>query len=291
MYRLQQLSILLLLGSVSFSGFCNSVGIILHQKKILAPTKDYLFVINSFKNKIFIVDPSEDQVVDSISVGQKPIGGILASNLGRLFVSNSGSDTVSVLDIGTRSVSRELQTGGRPMGMAYERESGRLFVYNTADKSVSVYSANSLQLENNFEDTMIEPDEGYLVKLSDDRQYLDIIGMHDLATIRSVPLPDQVADFAVVDENDRCFVAASGSPNIYLINMEYGQVIKRLSLATIPRRIALTYSGRSLAVQTQNEGEYEYIDLSTGDSQPLSAADIRFKLDSAGPFGRIPDTY
>ena len=77
-------------------------------------------------------------VVETIPVGEYPLGIAFNPRNGNLYVANTNDDTVSVIDGAANAVVATIPVGSSPRGLAYAARSGDMYVSETFSDSVSV---------------------------------------------------------------------------------------------------------------------------------------------------------
>ncbi len=71
------------------------------------------------------------QVVDTITVGNYPLGIAFNPRNGYLYVANASDDTVSVIDGAANTVIATIPVGSSPRGVAYDPRTGDMYVSET----------------------------------------------------------------------------------------------------------------------------------------------------------------
>lgn len=61
-----------------------------------APAQPFVYVTDSFLDRVLVIDPATDSLVTTVPVGDEPNGLAVTPDGGRVFVVNRDSDTVSV---------------------------------------------------------------------------------------------------------------------------------------------------------------------------------------------------
>jgi YVTN family beta-propeller protein len=111
-----------------------------------------VFVTNEDSGTVSIVNKHSGEIVDTVVVGQRPLGITAGTVKGkkRVYVANSGSNTVSVIDPDTHNVEYEIPVrfGNEPVDVAVERVSADrelLFVANFRSNNISIIDPVALQ--------------------------------------------------------------------------------------------------------------------------------------------------
>lgn len=120
----------------------------------LDPGGRFVYVTNAVfspGNVVFVVDLAlviatpESAVVDSITVGNVPLGIAVTADGHRAYVANFafGSNQVSVVDLDERTVLRNVKVGSRPAGVAISPDGRLVFVSNLISDTVSVIDSGT----------------------------------------------------------------------------------------------------------------------------------------------------
>jgi len=97
-----------------------------------------LYVSNEKDNTISVIDGETLEVIDTITVGERPRGIVLSEDKKRLYMCTSDEDHIEVLDLETMQVVANLPSGPDPELMALSHEGAYLYVANEDDNMVTV---------------------------------------------------------------------------------------------------------------------------------------------------------
>lgn len=103
-------------------------------------------------NTVSVIDTTADTVIDTITVGTRPIGVAITPDGKRVYVTNQFDDSVSVINTTTNSVIETILVGNRPLIVAITPDGTRAYVSNFGDNTVSVIDTES----NNVSDIITE---------------------------------------------------------------------------------------------------------------------------------------
>ena len=102
----------------------------------VSPDGARLYVATNLNNAVAVVDLCREEVIESISVGNKPYTVELFRNGKKAYVSNWGADTLSVIDTDDLEVTETIQVGGRPNDVL--RSPTRSHVYTSSGNADTV---------------------------------------------------------------------------------------------------------------------------------------------------------
>ena len=97
-----------------------------------------IYNTNRNADTVSLVSRATYRVVDTIAVGQRPIGIAVNSAGSLVYAANSGSDSVSVISTARGKVVATVAVGARPFGLDVNRDGTRVYVANSEGGTVSV---------------------------------------------------------------------------------------------------------------------------------------------------------
>jgi YVTN family beta-propeller protein len=108
------------------------------QGIIYCPSTDRLFVASVSTSTISVIDPSTNNIVATINVGNSPVRLVYCPSNDRIYVTNTASNKVSVIDPSVNEVVSEIQVGVGPRGIEYCPSNNRIYVVNYNEGSVNI---------------------------------------------------------------------------------------------------------------------------------------------------------
>ena len=102
------------------------------------------YVSNEKDNTLSVIDTETQEVIETISVGQRPRGILLSKDFTKLYICASDDDTVQVLDLATRKIVDTLPSGEDPEQFALHPNNKHLYIANEDDAIVTVYNFRGL---------------------------------------------------------------------------------------------------------------------------------------------------
>jgi len=131
-----------------------------------------IFVSNEKDNTISIIDGETLEVTDTVEVGERPRGIVLAHDGSVLYMCTSDEDHVEVLDLETLKVTHSLPSGPDPELMQLNPEGTKLYIANEDDNLVTVVNVVDRSKEVEIpvgiepEGIGVSPDGSWLVNTS-----------------------------------------------------------------------------------------------------------------------------
>lgn len=193
------------------------------------PDNNQLYVADFGSSAVHIIDDQTNEVVKTISVGDRPWGVAYNPVYNKIYVTNSGSGTVSVIDIQTDEVVKtiSLRTVGagqdsvpaQPRGVAVDSSNGRVYVTDLDLDRIYVISGSNDRVLNIIRnvDTPTEITYG-------SNHVMYILGPNSVYVINrnilqtTIPLPGEGADIEYDSNNQNVYVTDPNSGAIYVIS-------------------------------------------------------------------------
>jgi YVTN family beta-propeller protein len=103
-----------------------------------------IYVVNSNKDSVSVIDDSTDTMVADIHVGQNPSSIAVNTNTNKIYVVNSNSDTVSVINGNTyTNEAHDIPVGKTPETIAVNPVTNKIYVANKDNDIVSVINGST----------------------------------------------------------------------------------------------------------------------------------------------------
>jgi len=97
-----------------------------------------VYVSNEKDNTISVIDGESFEVIDTITVGERPRGIVLSPDGKTLYICTSDEDHVEVYDLETKKLLHSLPSGPDPELMALDSDGRMLYIANEDDNLVTV---------------------------------------------------------------------------------------------------------------------------------------------------------
>jgi YVTN family beta-propeller protein len=104
-----------------------------------------IYVTNSDDNKVTVIDPAFDKVVDEIAVSPNPHGIVPSPDGSRFYVSSESKDVLDVVDRKTSKIIRKIPIGTRPNNVAITADGKRVYVCIRGESWVDIIDTASLE--------------------------------------------------------------------------------------------------------------------------------------------------
>jgi len=97
-----------------------------------------VYVSNEKDNTVSVIDGESHEVIDTITVGERPRGMVLSNDGKTLYICTSDEDHVEVYDLESKQLLHSLPSGPDPELMALDHEGKHLYIANEDDNLVTV---------------------------------------------------------------------------------------------------------------------------------------------------------
>jgi len=107
----------------------------------IARKGEFLYIADTIKNQVFVVDSQTLSIEDEIPVGAKPIALASSPHQDFVYVANALDGTVSIINTVNRRVEETIRVGSQPKGLAVDGgydDGDLVYVTNSGARSVSV---------------------------------------------------------------------------------------------------------------------------------------------------------
>jgi YVTN family beta-propeller protein len=101
------------------------------------------YVANQFSNNVNVIDDETNEVTDTVSVGNRPVGVAHDPNNNRIYVTNSASDDVTIINGSTDQVIDTISSGGdTPATPVFSPINNFIYVTNQLSNNVAVIATS-----------------------------------------------------------------------------------------------------------------------------------------------------
>lgn len=113
------------------------------------PAGTKVYVTNSDKNSVSVIDTTINKVIATMSVGSNPYGVAVSPDGTKAYVANSGSNTVSVINATTNKVTATVNVGSSPCGVAVTPDGNKVYVTNSGNYSIPGNTVSVIDITTN----------------------------------------------------------------------------------------------------------------------------------------------
>ncbi len=262
------------------------------------PSAHLAYVTNQWDNSISVIDISSNIVVDTIAVGDSPIGIAITPDDAFIYVVNQDSNSVSVVDTRTNSVVGTVNVGAGPRHLAFSPDGSLVYVVNEFDNSISVIDtatnkvANTISVGDTPMEIAISPDgsRAYVTNYVDGS--VSVIDASTNTVIDTVFVGILPKAIAISLDGNYVYVANSwndprlpGGNSVSIIDTFTNSVIETISVGRGPWSLAVNTEGTQIYVAHINDDIISIIDTSTNNLIDTINADSAYSDISVSPDG------
>ena len=266
----------------SIRGFSGPLGLVYDSNNKYVYVTNYGDSSSSSNNeaadadKVSIIDTSTDKVIDTVSVGKKPLAITYNPNNNHVYVANTFSDTVSVVDTLRNNniisnIAVGLFPGNSSSGIAYNSNNDNIHVANIGSDSVSEIDGSTNAVTSTIKQLFnpagiaYDPVNGYVYvanKESNTVSVIDTLGNNKV--IATIPVGTSPSAIIFDSDNGHVYVANTGSDNsrdtISVIDTSINRVIATIPVSNGPNGITLDSSSGKIYVSNTFSNNVSVID-------------------------------
>ncbi|MFL6324204.1 MAG: beta-propeller fold lactonase family protein [Nitrososphaeraceae archaeon] len=266
----------------SIRGFSGPLGLVYDSNNKYVYVTNYGDSSSSSNNeaadadKVSIIDTSTDKVIDTVSVGKKPLAITYNPNNNHVYVANTFSDTVSVIDtLRNNNIISNIAVGHFPgnssSGIAYNSNNDNIHVANIGSDSVSEIDGSTNAVTSTIKQLFnpagiaYDPVNGYVYvanKESNTVSVIDTLGNNKV--IATIPVGTSPSAIIFDSDNGHVYVANTGSDNsrdtISVIDTSINRVIATIPVSNGPNGITLDSSSGKIYVSNTFSNNISVID-------------------------------
>ncbi|MFL6367007.1 MAG: beta-propeller fold lactonase family protein [Nitrososphaeraceae archaeon] len=266
----------------SIRGFSGPLGLVYDSNNKYVYVTNYGDSSSSSNNeaadadKVSIIDTSTDKVIDTVSVGKKPLAITYNPNNNHVYVANTFSDTVSVIDtLRNNNIISNIAVGHFPgnssSGIAYNSNNDNIHVANIGSDSVSEIDGSTNAVTSTIKQLFnpagiaYDPVNGYVYvanKESNTVSVIDTLGNNKV--IATIPVGTSPSAIIFDSDNGHVYVANTGSDNsrdtISVIDTSINRVIATIPVSNGPNGITLDSSSGKIYVSNTFSNNVSVID-------------------------------
>jgi YVTN family beta-propeller protein len=222
---------------------------------------------NADANKVSVIDTSSDKVIDTVSVGKKPLAITYNPSNNNVYVGNTFSDTVSVIDtLRNNNIISNIPVGHFPgnssNGLAYNLRNGNIYVANTGSDRVSEIDrstnavVNTIKQLSNPAGIAYDHVDGHVYVTNKEANTVSVIDtLSNNKVVATIPVGKSPSAIIFDSDNNNVYVANTGSDNsrdsMSVIDTSTNKVVATIPVGNGPNGISLdSSSGRIYVTNT-----------------------------------------
>lgn len=204
----------------------------------------HIYVANSDDNKISVIDPATDKVVDNIPVSPNPHGIVASPDGSRFYVSSESKDVLDVLDRKTSTIVRRVPLGTRPNNVAITTDGRRVYVCIRGESWVDIVDTKSLEKIKSVpvgkgpHNIYRTPDGEHMIATSMDDKKLTVISVRTEEPEFAIPVGGVPRPLAIDADSEgsirRLFVQLSNLHGFAVVDYASRKVADKILLPDAP---------------------------------------------------------
>jgi len=228
------------------------------------------YVANHQDDNVLVIDTATNQVIDTIDVGNAPLGVAVDPEGAHVYVVNQdGPDgNVSIITTSDNSVV-PLKVGDDPTGAAVRFPGTQVWVANRVDKTVSVIDTSVNQVikvvdvENNPLAVVINPAGTPVYVVNRGSDTVSVIDA-DTYAVKSVDIAGSNPTHAAVSPaGDQLYVTSESGALVTVINTASLSITGTISVGSVPEGVAFSPDGTRAYVANSGTDDVSVIDTAT----------------------------
>jgi PQQ-dependent catabolism-associated beta-propeller protein len=222
------------------------------------------WVSNEKDNTVTVVDLDRLDVIETISVGQRPRGLVFSRDYAKLYICASDDNTVQVMDVATRRIVHDLPSGDDPEFFDIHPNDRLLYIANEDDAITTVVDTESRQVIAQInvgvepEGMAVSHDGKWAVTTSETTNMVHWIDV-EKQVLAANTLIDQRPRYARFSADDRLLWASSEiGGTVSVIDTETKEVVHRIAFDVqgVPRELV-----QPVGMRLTSDGKTAFIAL------------------------------
>jgi YVTN family beta-propeller protein len=231
---------------------------------------------NADANKVSVIDSSSDKVVDTVSVGNRPLAITYNPSNNNIYVANTFSDTMSVIDSSkNNNVISNIAVGHFPgnssSGVAYNSKNGNMYAANIGSDSLSEIDGSnnvvisSIKQLSNPAGIAYDSANSHIYITNNKANSVSVIDtLRNNRVIATIPVGISPSAIIFDSDNGHVYVANTGSDNsrdtVSVIDTSTNKVIATIVVGNAPNGITLDSSRGKIYVTNTFSNTVSVID-------------------------------
>jgi YVTN family beta-propeller protein len=240
----------------------------------VTPDQSKVYVANWISNTVSVIDPRNNNVITTISVGKGPRNVTITPDGEEAWVSNQFNQSISVIDTATNQVVATIFVEEEPGKIVFTIDGMRACVVNYGSGTVTVIETKTYEVKWTF---AVGPfPEDIAINLASDEQwtYVASRGNHSITVInvvkgeRSAPISLRMEPWGLAVSDNKLYITTfsmRNTPGILLIfNIaEDNKVVANITMGSEPYRLLLSPDHSRLYVANSWSSSIYVIDTKT----------------------------
>lgn len=230
---------------------------------------DRVYVVDSERAALLVIDAARNAVVATISVGKKPSAVAVDPTSGNVYVTNAEANTLSVIDASRSVVVATIPVGRKPSAVAVEPASGRVYVANAEADSLSVVDiqnrkvVGSIAVGRKPSGIALHAGRGRVYVSNSDDADIAVVDIGRNAVVATIRVGKKPTAVAVHEGRSRLYVANTEAHTVSVIDGVDGVVVASVEVGKKPSAIAVDPARDLIYVVRSEPGGLSALDATT----------------------------
>lgn len=241
-----------------------------------------VYTVNSFSNTISVIDLKSLKVTESFFAGSHPNDMVFSIDGRYAYVTNGDSDSISIIDMDDMKIVCQISVGSMPHGICLSPKGEFVYTANMGGDSITVIDAwnNSkifciktgeqpLEVETSADGKFLYVTCSYLEH--DKRGTVSVISTSNNRVIKNIEVGMIPAGMYISHRFHNMYVANTGSNDIYIIDLNRFEVVRRIRAGNMARGVISDEEGH-IFITNGEDNTVSAIDENSGETTGIYGA-------------------
>lgn len=222
------------------------------------------YVSNEKDDTLSVIDLKTYEVIDTLSVGERPRGIILSKDETKLYICASDSDTVQVMDLATHQIIKELPSGEDPEQFALHPNDRHLYIANEDDALATIVDTETnavlaqIDVGVEPEGMAVSPNGKVAVNTSETTNMVHWINTETMALFDNTLVDQRPRHAEFSKDSGTLWVSSEIGGTVAIIDVESRQITRKIGFK-IPGIHADKI--QPVGIRLSDDGKYAFVAL------------------------------
>ena len=228
----------------------------------------YAYLTNSLTNTVSVINATTNVVLNSITVGNHPVGIGVSPDGSKVYVANQNSNSISVISTANNTLTWTVLVGTNPVGVCVSPDGTKAYVTNAVSGTVSVVNtanntlASTITVGAGPTSICVSPDGAKIFVTNQGSNTVSIINAAN-NTVSAVPVGIAPCGITISPDGTKVYVANNSSFNISVINTSSNLVTSTVQVGLNPQGVSISPDGSQLYVANYSSNSVSIVNTAT----------------------------